>query len=301
MKEIGIIRVTLGKVGRRMLQVGTVLVAFSCVATAQQQISIRGTDTLIYLGQRSAAIYSRTAPNAHISVRGGGAAAAVVALAAGQADLAQFEGNRAPSDWAGVVSFPVGVQAIVVYVNQWNPVRELTLGQLRSIFMGEITNWKALGGPDLAINLYAGESSTGTLAYFQESVLHGEEPYPFVGKSNTKALLEEIANHPEAIGYGSLASGPGVRAIAIKRGPASPAITPDEQTIRSRQYLLTREVSWAVRRQHPRDVDAFCQWVLSGEGQIVVESVGFEPLLPGDRNSALASLRKLATLQQTRW
>jgi len=301
MQEIGMVRVTLGKFGRRMVQVGTSLVAFSCVATAQQQISIRGTDTLIYLSQRFAAIYSRTSPDTHISVQGGGTAAAVVALTAGQTDLAQFEGNHASSDSAEVVSFPVGVQAIVVYVNQSNPVRELTLGQLRSIFMGEITNWKSLGGPDLTINLYAGESSTGTLAFFREFVLQGEEPYPFVGKSNTKALLEEIAQHPEAIGYGSLASGPGVRAIAIKRGPASLAVSPDEQAIRSRRYLLTRPVSWAVRRQHPQTVDAFCRWVLSGEGQIVVESVGFEPLLPGDRASALASLRNLAALKQARW
>lgn len=293
--------INLPRIARGVLRIATALAALTGFATAQQQISIQGTDTLIFLAQRFEAIYSHTSPETRIAVQGGGAASAVKALSSGHADLVQFEGSHAVSYSDDIVSFPVGVQAIVVYVNQSNPVRELTPSQLRSIFIGETTNWKSLGGPDLAITLYAGESSTGTLSYFQESVLHGAEPYPFIGKSNTKALLEEIGKHPEAIGYGSLASGPGVRVVAIKRGPASLAVAPDEQAIRSRQYLLTREVSWAVRRQHHQAVDALCRWVLSGEGQIVVESVGFEPLLPADRSSALATLGDVATLKQARW
>ena len=301
MQEIDFLQITLRKFGKSVLQVGTALVAFSCAASAQQPISIRGTDTLIYLGQRFAAIYSRTSPDTHILVQGGGAAPAMAALSSGQTDLAQFEGDRPLSDSAQLVSFPVGVQAIVVYVNQSNPVRELTLGQLHSIFVGEITNWKSLGGPDLSINLYAGESSTGTLAYFQESVLRGQEPYPFVGKSNTKALLEEIASHPEAIGYGSLASTPGIRALAIKLGPASRGVEPTEEAIRSRQYPITRHFSWVVQRRRNQALETFCRWALSSEGQLVVESVGFEPLLPRERTSALARLKNGASLQPARW
>ena len=289
------------KFSRSISQIATFVAALSCAAHGQQQISIQGSDTLIYLGQRFAAIYSRTLPDAHILVQGGGSTRAMNGLSSAQADIAQFEGDKPGLNSPGVVSFPVGVQALVVYVNDSNPVRELTIGQVRSIFMGEITNWKSVGGPDAGITLYAGESSTGTLPYFQESVLQGEEPYPFVGKSNTKALLDEIAGHPEAIGYGSLAAGPGVRALAIKFGPASLAIAPTEEAIRSRQYPMTRHVFWVVRRQHSQALDAFCRWALSSEGQLVVESVGFEPLLPGDRSSALARLQNPASLRPARW
>lgn len=259
-------------------------------AAEAQQLSIRGSDTLIYLGQRFASIYSRSAPDAHINVQGGGWHAAMNAVSSGDADIGQIE-NEVPGTLpADLVSFPIGVQTIVVYVNQSNPVHELTIGQLRSIFMGEITNWKALGGPDTRIMLYAGESTTGTLAYFQESVLKGQEPYPFEGKANTKALLEEIAAKPEAIGYGSPSSGPGTRALAIKFGPASLAIEPTEEAIRARKYPITRHISWAARRKHDAGVDAFCRWILSSEGQLVVEASGFEPLLPSERQSALARL-----------
>jgi len=189
----------------------------------------------------------------------------------------------------------------VVYVNESNPVRELTIGQVRSIFTGEITNWKDLGGRDANIALYAGESSTGTLSYFRESVLHGQDPYPFVGETNTKTLLDEIGSHPSAIGYGSLGSAQGVRALAIKVGPASMGIAPTEDAIRSRQYPISRPVLWTVRRQRSRYLEAFCRWALSSEGQLVVEGVGFEPLLPSSRNSALERLQNPASLERVRW
>jgi ABC-type phosphate transport system substrate-binding protein len=119
-------------------------------------------------------------------------------------------------------------------------------------------------------------------------VLRGEEPYPFVGKANTKALLDEIAAKPEAIGYGSLASGPGKRAVAIKFGPTSVGIVPTEDAIRARKYPITRTISWVVPRKRDRNADAFCRWILSSEGQLVVEASGFEPLLPAERQKALA-------------
>lgn len=274
-----------------VLAVLTVIDVFiaPCPAGAQQ-LSIRGSDTLIYLGQRFSAIYSRTTPDVRVDVQGGGWTQAVNAIASGQADIAQVENDPPSAVPSDVIAFPIGVQAIVVYVNQSNPVRDLTIGQLRSIFLGEITNWKSLGGPDEAILLFAGESTTGTLAYFQESVLRGQEPYPFVGKVNTKALLEEIASHPHAIGYGSLAAGPGTRALNIKFGRTSLPISPNEETIRARKYPITRHVSWAVRRHRDARVDALCRWTLSSEGQLVVEASGFEPLLPDERRTALTKL-----------
>ena len=285
----------LRKFSKSIPQFATAVVALSSFAHAQQ-ISIRGTDTLIYLGQRFAAIYSRTSPDTHVLVLGGGSASAITALSSAQTDVAQLEGGRPSLNSPPLVWFPVGVQTLVVYVNEANPIHDLTLGQLRSIFMGEITNWKTLGGADANITLYAGESSTGTLAYFQESVLRGEEPYPFVGKSNTKALLAEIASHQEAIGYGSLGSAPGVKALAIRFGPTSPAVTPTEEAIRSGRYPVTRQIFWAVRRQRSQALEALCRWALSSEGQLVVESVGFEPLLSIDRSSALAKLQNPAGL-----
>src|SRR5207253_2465734 len=119
--------------------------------------------------------------------------------------------------------------------------------------------------------------------YFQESVLRGQEPYPFEGKSSTKNLLETIAATPNAIGYAAPGANPGAKALRIRAGAASPGVEPSFDNIRGRLYPLSRFVYWYVRSNRDPKVSEFVQWLYSSEGQFTVESVGFEPLLPGDR------------------
>jgi phosphate transport system substrate-binding protein len=256
----------------------------SLIAGAQDKIRIGGSDTLILLGQRFEQQYS-IHHAARFNIVGGGVAEAKEALGNGRLDIVQSEGTP-----YGPMSFPVGVQGIVIYVNKANPVAALTIAQVRSIFLGEITNWKQLGGPDKQIVLYAGESSTGMESYFDESVLRGQEPYPFTGKANTHALLDAIANDPAGIGYGSLGVDAGVHTIGIKLGAASIPVDPDSTSIRNRSYPISRYVYWTVGQKPGGALQTFCAWVFSSEGQLVVEGVGFQPLLPDQRKQGLAKV-----------
>ena len=267
-----------------------ILICLLCCAVSAQEIQIKGSDTLIYLGQRVRNFYQKETGTVSLQVLGGG-----LSETSSPDEIVQWEGEPSKGLSTGRVTFPVGVQAIVLYVNPSNAVKELTISQVRKIFLGEITNWKDLGGPDSTILLYAGESSTDTLPYFQEAVLRGEEPYPFVGKANTKDLLNEIAQHPGAIGYGSLDSNPDVRPVAIKSGSASLPIEPTRDNIRSRVYPITRRIYWAVSNKPDSPTLALCHWILSSNGQLVIESVGFEPLLPPDRATGLSKLTASAT------
>jgi phosphate transport system substrate-binding protein len=260
-----------------------IFISSSSLPLFSQATRIGGPDTLIFLGQRFAEQYMAKHPGAQFAICGGGTASSKTA----DVDIVQSEGSGA---MAKRVAFPIAIHGIVVYVNKSNSVKELSLGQLRGIFLGQITNWKELGGADGRINLFAGESTTGTLAFFQESILRGEEPYPFEGKSNTHALLEVIASDPAAIGYGTLDSNPGARTVAIKAGLTSLAVEPTIASIRSREYPITRQVYWALSPNAPRDAKEFCGWVLSSEGQLVVEGAGFEPLLPQERSAGLTRL-----------
>ncbi len=261
-----------------------VFLSITLVAAAQEKIRIGGSDTLILLGQRFDQQYS-IHHSARFTIVGGGVATAKDALASGKLDIMQAEGTT-----SGPLSFPIGIQAIVVYVNKANPIRELTIAQVRSIFLGEITNWKQLGGPNKPIVLYAGESSTGMESYFEESVLRGQEPYPFTGKANTRALVETLANDDGGIGYGSLDFDRGIHTVGIKLGAASVAIEPDSTSIRNRSYPISRYVYWTVNQKPTGGLQSFCSWVFSPEGQLVVEGVGFQPLLPEQRKQGLAKL-----------
>jgi phosphate transport system substrate-binding protein len=177
-----------------------------------------------------------------------------------------------------------------VYVNTANPVSEITVAQLRSIFLGEITNWRQLGGKDAEIHLFAGESTSGTLAFFQDAVLRGKEPYPFWGKSTTKELIEVIASDPLAIGYASFGGTLSAKTLRVKSGQTSIAVEPSMENIRSLRYPIARAIYWGLKERSSSATEDFVRWALSSRGQLVVESVGYEPLTPSQRKSALGTL-----------
>ena len=252
-----------------------------------QDIRIVGADTLILLGQRWSQGFHLKQPNISIQVQGGGAANGLKTLAAGRAQIVQSEKNL---PGAQEIRIPIGIQGIAVYVNRSNPINELTLAQLRAIYVGEITNWKELGGPNQRILLYAGDSNTDTDAYFQEAVLRNAEPYPYVGLNSAKELVDQISNHAEAIGYSSVYPNNRTKVLRIKAAEIGSAVEATIETIRQRQYPISRYIYWYLSSKPTGKVKAFCEWALSNEGQLVVESVGFEPLPQADR---VADLRKL--------
>ena len=272
---------------KKVLACAVIVSSFGCAALAQNAVRIQGADTLILLSQRWAQIYKQKSPDAEIVIQGGGASNALKALTAGRTNIVQLEGSSKPESG---ITFPVGVEGIAVYVNQNNPITELTLHQLEAIFLGTITNWKQLGGPDRRILLFAGESSTGVLPYFQEVVLHDEEPYPFVGKASAKELIDTVAQEPDAIGYASIYPNTRVKTVRVKVNDSTPGVEATIENIRARRYPISRYVYWHLASKPTGEVKALCEWVLSKDGQLVVESVGFEPLTPEDRAKGRARL-----------
>jgi phosphate transport system substrate-binding protein len=262
----------------RSVVIGFLLFTGTCFA----QVKIAGDDTLILLGQRISQIYRQSRPVANVTVGGQSAAS--------NAEIVQSV--RKP---AAARTFPIGVQSVVVYVNRANPVSELTVAQVRAIFMGEITNWKTVGGKDAQIKLYAGESTSGTLAFFQETVLKGEEPYPFWGKSTTKELVETIEGDVDGIGYASFSPSPKVKPIRMKAGSTSLAVEPSMDNIRTMRYPLGRFLYWSVKANAGTEALSLAEWLLSSQGQLVVESVGFEPVTAQERTAGLGTLRKGAS------
>jgi phosphate transport system substrate-binding protein len=262
-----------------------ILVLLGLNANAQQQFEITGSDMLLSLGSQLTQVYQKRFPQMVIMVKGGADAAEV--KNADHRAIVQSHGTLvAPARYV----FPVAIEAITIYVNETNPVRTLTISQLRGIFRGDIINWKDLGGPDRRIHPYGADNTTGLQSFFTQAVLKGEESDNYEGKANTKAMLDAMSDDPAAIGFGIYDLAPGVSIVALKAGPASDSVLPSIQNFRSRTYPLTRQIFWAVPRNASPSVKSFCAWVLSREGQLVVEAAGFQPLLPGERESNIALL-----------
>jgi phosphate transport system substrate-binding protein len=284
MKDLSLFRFV--RSNRWLLHALVVGIALSGATAQAQAIKITGQNTLIFVGQKWKQFFAMDQPRLASSVVIDSGDGGMGALTSRSADVLQTTELLSTEN---ALRIPVAIEAIVVYVNDSNPVKELSLAELKAIYTGSISNWKEVGGRDQRVELYAGESTTGIQDYFQHAILNGEESF-YVGKTSTKALLETIATRPNAIGYASLGEAPGVHAISIRNAPHSFAVEPSTATIRDLQYPISRYVYWYVLRNATPAVHQFTQWIYSPHGQLVAESVGFFPLLPDDRKMSLAKL-----------
>jgi phosphate transport system substrate-binding protein len=279
---------------KQTIMVVSLLLVSAAGLWAQETIRIRGEDTMIFVAQRCVGLYQKDHGNAaHFDIAGGGRASGIAALAFGRADIAQTRSVLAGSvDSLGrrVLRVPIGLEFAVVYVHASNPVSELSVSQLRAVFSGKITNWRQVGGTNAPIHLMAGESTTGLGDFFEHFVLQGTEAAPVWGKSSPRELAEAVAADPWAIGYTSLYSRNGIRAVRIRKAANSPAVDPVPTSIRNRTYPITRYVYWYLPTNARPSVRSFTGWLFSAHGQMVVESVGYMPLLPEDRTRSLAIL-----------
>jgi len=251
-------------------------------------IQVGGSDTMILFAQKCSNLY-KLENKQDFTIRGGGIENGFKQQTEGKIDIVQNDGT-AQGHGNGI---PIGVHSIVFYVNSSNPVNDLSLAQIRGIFLGKIKNWKEVGGPDQPISLFAGESTSGILDFFQEFVLQGEEPYPFWGKSTAKELVETIAGDKNSIGYSSYIESKDTKKVRIKPALGTTGVEPSLNNIRALKYPIARYVYWHVSSNANSSTHAFANWVLSTRGQLVVESIGYEPLLPDDRNKGIQTLSKI--------
>jgi phosphate transport system substrate-binding protein len=256
--------------------------------TAQNQpITIKGSDTMVLLGQRWAEVYMGKNPGVRIQVTGGGSGTGIAALINGTTDICESSRPMKDKEKADVrakrgkeaVEIPVAVDGLAIYLHETNPVTELSLDQLKQIYTGKITNWKEVGGKDAQIVLYSRENNSGTYAYFKEHVLGNQDFHPRAQTlPGTAAVTNAVSKDPRAIGYGGIAYAKGIRHAQIKKDPHGPAIEPSMENVLSGKYPISRYLFWYLAGQPTGEIKRLIDWVLSPEGQQIVQAVGYYPL-----------------------
>jgi len=240
-------------------------------------IRISGSDTMLLLTRALAESYMRIAPRVSVHAWGGGTAHGLEDLIRGKVEICAASRPLQPkevirlADGFGAVGFatPVAKEALSVFLNSRNPVRGLSMAQLRAIYVGAITDWKEVGGNPGPIRVIRRPSTSGTYAYFQDHVLGGEA---YTKRAETapdnRAIVNRVTSDPSAIGYGGLAYG---RELHCRID----GIEPTEEEIRSDRYPITRYLYLVTTDQPRGEIQRFIDWVLSTQGQSIVRSTGY--------------------------
>ncbi len=250
-------------------------------------VTVKGSDTMVVLGQRWAEEFMKKHTATTIQVTGGGSGTGISALINGTTDVC--EASRAMKDaekkqladkaGAPPVEITVAKDGLSVYVNDTNPINELTMDQLKAIFTGKVTSWKELGGADSKIIPYSRENSSGTYVFFKEHVLQNADYTPRAqAMPGTAAVVNAVVKEKFGIGYGGAAYAKGIKVLKIKKDAAATAIAPADKTIKDGTYPLSRPLFFYVRAKPSAEISAFTDWVLSAEGQGIVTKVGYFPI-----------------------
>ena len=192
-----------------------VLFGVFCISTAAlaENLEIKGSTTVLPIAQKAAEAFMKVHPDVNVSVSGGGSGNGIKAIIDGTTDIADASRFIKSKEVAlavekGVYPVPFGIayDCIVPVVHPSNPVSNLTIAQLKDIYMGKIKNWKEVGGEDKAIVVISRDTSSGTYEVWESLVMNKERVYPgALLQASNGAVAQSIAKNKFAIGYVGLA------------------------------------------------------------------------------------------------
>ncbi|HEY9186756.1 MAG TPA: phosphate ABC transporter substrate-binding protein [Ignavibacteria bacterium] len=251
-----------------------------------EKITVKGSDTMVILAQKWAEIYMKKNPNVSIQVTGGGSGTGISALINGSTDIANASRPMKQSEMEMLkekygsygVEIPCAIDGITIFLHTSNKVKELSLKQLSDIFTGKIKNWKEVGGVDAPINLYGRENSSGTYVYFKDNVLQGDYAPNCQTLPGTAAVVNAVKKDKYGIGYGGAAYATGVKHCKVKKDDKSPAYEPTPDAIKKGLYPISRYMYMYTRTKPTGALKKYIDWILSKEGQKVVNEIGYFPL-----------------------
>jgi phosphate transport system substrate-binding protein len=262
-------------------------------AGTKNSIQVKGSDTMVNLGQAWAEKFMEENPGDFVAVTGGGSGTGLSSLISGACGVAmssrnikQKEIDLAKQKGINPYEIKVGLDGLAVVVNPQNPVSKLTLQQLADIFTGKITNWKEVGGKDLKIVILSREVNSGTHVYFKEHVLRkgdasGKEEFApgALMLSSSQAIADEVAGNPSAIGYYGMGYiSAKQKAVSVAKDEKSEFVIPVIENVINGEYPISRPLFLYTNGEPKGLVKKFVDFVLSKEGQEIVLKTDFVPI-----------------------
>ncbi|MDR2054510.1 MAG: substrate-binding domain-containing protein [Desulfovibrio sp.] len=201
------------------------------------------------------------------AIGGAGAGAGLNAVANGRASFGGLASAMSEAEKARVVAWQIiGYDVLGVFAHPSNPVKSLSMAQLKEIFAGRAVDWKQFGGPDLPITVYSERLSGGraTVRAFREMVLGGEPYGKVVELDDAVDCIADVGRDPGGITASSLSfASPDVRALAVD------GALPQKEAVQSGAYALKRPLTLITLRP-TGNIQAFFDFMLTPEGQEIV-------------------------------
>ena len=178
-----------------------------------------------------------------------------------------------------LVSTVIAHDGIAVIVNDSNPVKDVTLDQLRDIYAGKITNWKELGGPDLAIELVNRDEASGTREAFRSIVMRGEDFDRSAAVLPGTGQVRDVVSRSEgAIGYISIGFVKSDYATTTVKTLSVDGVEATKENVSSGKYPISRDLYFFTNGDPQGVAYDYVRFVLSDEMSQTIEDAGYIPV-----------------------
>lgn len=219
--------------------------------------------------------FARQHKNTMVVVQEGDTTPGILALRNGAIDvaIASRDLNENEDDKA-TQSHLVAKDAIHIVVHPSNPIGDLTIAQIKSIFAGKAENWKQLGGGDMPIAVVFTGAGSDTYGGLNDLVMDGEDMMAGAAiKVSGKEVVEAVGANQQAIGFVATKD-LDVRIKALKVNN----VEANRTTIYSGRYPLTRSIYFVVKSEPSELTRKFVDFYLGKEGQALLRKEGALPL-----------------------
>jgi phosphate transport system substrate-binding protein len=241
-------------------------------------ISLAGSTTVQPVAEKLGEAFKAANPDVQIDVQGGGSSVGVKSAGEGTVDIGMASREIKDSEidtYPDLVIHTIARDGIAIAVHPDVGVDGLTVEQVRDIFSGAITNWSEVGGEDKAIVVVAREEGSGTRGAFEEMVM-GEEAVivdTAILQPSNGALKTTVSTTEDSIGFLSFGYlDDSVKALAIGGVDATVA------NAMNGSYPIVRPLNMLTNGEPEGVTKAFLDFILSDEGQSIVEEEGYLPI-----------------------
>jgi phosphate transport system substrate-binding protein len=305
-------------IGAQALQVDSKLPSYQKVSGISGNLSSIGSDTMNNMMTLWAETFRKMYPNVKIQIEGKGSTTAVPALIGGTAqfgpmsremrgaEIDQFEARHGYKPTQLRTSY----DALAVYVNKDNPIKQMTLAQVEAVFSKsrkrgyreDVKTWGQLGltgdWANRPISLYGRNSASGTYGFFREFAMkNGDYKTTVKEQPGSASVVQGVTEDRFGIGYSGIGyKTSGVRAVPLAETDKSAFSDGAYADVQSGRYPLSRFLFIYVNKAPGKALDPlvteFVKLIYSKEGQEVVVKDGYMPLTAVQAAAELAKIGK---------
>ena len=232
-------------------------------------ITVSGSTSVGPLMEKIAEKYEEENSNISIEINQTGSSAGIKDAMDGISQIGMSSRDLKDEEAAKVKATVLAYDGVAVITNTANSVKELTIGQIRDIFTGKITNWSEVGGSNAPIVVVSREAGSGTRTAFEEGVEYSEEELvkdAIISKGNGD-VKTTVSTNENAIGFVSFEYvDDAISSINVN------GIEPTAANVKAGSYALSRPFLAVTNEQYiTEDSQKLIDYITSEEGQQIVE------------------------------